>query len=194
MQRAHTTSQHPNSESVYSLKDNVRIGPVLHAKTTNLSGPHSIEVLIPSKQNLQTCSCVLIDLEQFIAEDAERIPSCEKDSHSQARPCASNEQTDQHPHSEMTHSHGTPYANPDSAQPPGDQRKQAILDKATIPVTAALSQRGPPVIPMDKRLDRCSDFTEIRYHGLKRLSNNAQKILRREHRLRKKMEQYIGQN
>ena len=153
MQRAHTTSQHPNSESVYSLKDNVRIGPVLHAKTTNLSGPHSIEVLIPSKQNLQTCSCVLIDLEQFIAEDA------------------------QLPHSEMTHSHGTPCANPDSAQPPGDQRKQAILDKATIPVTTALSQRGPPVIPMDKRLDPCSDFTEIRYHGLKRLSNNAQKIL-----------------
>ena len=40
----------PNAQS--ALKDNVRIGPVLDSKTTNMAGQCSIEFSISSKQNI----------------------------------------------------------------------------------------------------------------------------------------------
>ena len=56
MQRKYTLPRsNPNSELVCASKDNVRIGPVMDTKTTHLSGLHSIEVLIPSKQNFHNC-------------------------------------------------------------------------------------------------------------------------------------------
>ena len=71
-----------------------------------MPGLHSVEGLIPSKQNLHTSSWVLIcrglnqhisqihDLQQSVAEATDRIPPGEEGSHSVRRPCASNEQTD----------------------------------------------------------------------------------------------------
>ena len=62
------------------------LAPVLDMKTANLAGQHSIEVLVPLKKNLPHCSWVLIsggldqnasqtlNLEQFVAEEAEHVP------------------------------------------------------------------------------------------------------------------------
>ena len=85
----------PNAKLVCALKFEV---------TTNLAGPPPIAVLIPSKHNLQHFSWELtgrgfnqhasriLELEQLVAEEAERIPSCGEDFHSPEEPCESNEQ------------------------------------------------------------------------------------------------------
>ena len=74
------------------------IGPVLDSKTTCVAGLCIIDVLIPSKQNLPHCSWVLIsrglnqyasqplDLEQFVAEETDRISYCEDNCRSQENP------------------------------------------------------------------------------------------------------------
>ena len=49
----------PDSTFVGALCDNVRMGPVLDAKTTDQAGLHSTEILIPSKNNLSNCSWAL---------------------------------------------------------------------------------------------------------------------------------------
>ena len=41
---------------VCALRDKVRIGPVLDTTTTNVSRLHSVEILVPSKNNLHSCS------------------------------------------------------------------------------------------------------------------------------------------
>ena len=68
MQRAFTSD--PNSLLVCARKDNVRIGPVLGSTTRCLSGLHSLNVLMPSKQNLQKSSWVLISgvLSQYASQ------------------------------------------------------------------------------------------------------------------------------
>ena len=83
-----------------------------------LAGRHSIEVLIPSEQNLQSCTwvfisgsfsqyaCQILDSEQSVAEGTDSIPICEENSHSLGKPCA----------------------NPDKTPSPSDQRKQAIIE------------------------------------------------------------------
>ena len=80
-----------NSQEVCALKDNVRICPVWEATTTYLAGLHSIEVFIPSKHNLQSCSLMLISgglntcasLEYFVA--ASLPPFVKKKKHLTAR-------------------------------------------------------------------------------------------------------------
>ena len=103
--RWHTpTRSNPGSTLVCPLCDHVRIGPVLSSKTMNLAGSHSIEVLVPSKNNLYfhgySSAEVLIDtpLRHSIWSKSlpkkQSAPSLVKKihSHSQERPCASNEQ------------------------------------------------------------------------------------------------------
>ena len=111
-------------------------------------------VLIPSKQNLHKCSwerisrgfnqyaSQILDLEQFAVEEAERTPSVKKMLTI----------TDQILPREKTHKRESKCASPTKVQPPRDQRKQAVMDKATIPVKAALRQRGLPVILMAERV------------------------------------------
>ena len=76
------------------------------------------------------------NLEQFVAEGAERYPTCE-DHHSQERPRASNE-----PKGRTTHRHGRPCAYLTKEPEPSDRRKHIIIEMATIPVNAAPPNRG----------------------------------------------------
>ena len=128
MQRVKTLHRSdPHTEFGCVLRDNARVQSCIQ-RQRSCQGLHSIEVVIPSKQNLHTCSWVLIsrglnqyifqvlDLQQSVAEETERTPPGEEGSHSEERPCA----------------------NPTKLQPPSDQRKQAIIDRATISVKAAL--------------------------------------------------------
>ena len=54
---------------------------------------------------------------------------------------ASNEKTNQIPHCEKTHSHGKSCPNPAIVQPPSDQRKQARIEKTTVPSERSTSTK-----------------------------------------------------
>ena len=86
----------------------MRIGPVSDSKTTNLAGLYLVDVSIPSNPNLQSGSWVhirrglnehaslILSLEQFVAEEADRIAHCEENSHSQGKPCANQDKAKPH--------------------------------------------------------------------------------------------------
>ena len=162
-----------------------------------MSGRYSVEVLIPSKQSVHTCSGLLINrgfnqyasqipiLEQFVAEEAERSPLYEEDFHSQVRPCASKEHWTKFP-TEKTHSAGRPCANPAEVQPPSDQRKQAMMDNATIPVKAAPPRGGPPVIPTEETRWFAIQVSEVRSQSEAAVEEGTDFVLRHEPRLREK--------
>ena len=127
-----------------------------------------------SLDSIETESAYLF-LGTSFAEEAERIPPGEEGSHSEERPCSSNEQKDDILHCRQTHSQGRPCANPTEVQPPRVQRKQARIDHATIPVKAA--HTGPPVMPMKERLWFSIQASQKYDHSLKPLSKRTQIIL-----------------
>ena len=131
------------------------------------------EVWIPPKQNLPDCSWVLIsrslnqcasqilNLDQFVAEEADRTSHCEENFRSEGKTCA-----------------------PDKAQPPSHQSKKAIIDKATLRVKAAPAQRGPQVTPTEERL-RLPVQASLKFdHCLTPISMKTQTILRHEPHIR----------
>ena len=97
----------------------MRTGPVLDSLTTNLAGRYYIEVLIPSNQNFQNCSLVLISrsLNQYVSRFSIWSKSLLKKR--AVFPTVKTILT------------AKPCANPGKAQPPSDQRERAIIDKAT---------------------------------------------------------------
>ena len=96
----------------------------------------------------------ILDLQQFAAEEADRMSHCEENVH-----CC---------------------ANPDKAQPPIDQRKKVIIEKATIEMQAAHLQRGPSVIPLEERMWPPIQTSPEYNHTLKPISKTVQTILRHE--------------
>ena len=102
----------------------------------------------------------------------------------QRKPRASNEPTDQILHCEKTLSQGNSCANPNKAPPSSDQRKKAIVDKATVRAKAALPPRGASAIPLDKGL-LLHVRTSVKYdHSLKSISENGQIVSLHEPNLR----------
>ena len=147
----------PNSELVCALKDNVRIGPTSNTETTNLSGPYSLKswhhrdkiskiVLGYSSSDVEISTSLRCN---SLLKKQSASPPCEEDSQSQEKSSASNEQSDQ------------------ISQCLSDNRRGAIIEKATIPVKAALTQRGPPVSNSYgwKFVAPNSDLSEMRSHS-----------------------------
>ena len=82
-------------------------------------------------------------MDQSVTEEAECYFLCEEDSHSQERPCASNEPKDQ-----TVHSQGRHCAYRTKVPEPSDPRKHIIIEMATV--KAALPISVPSVMPMEE--------------------------------------------
>ena len=122
----------------------------------------------------------MFNLEQFVAEEADRFLLVKKIPTARKNTCVSIQKTDQiqTSHCEKTHSQAKPCADPTKVQQPSDQRQQVIIEKARIPVNAAPPQRGPRIILMEE------GFGSIfRFHrnaiSVKPLSNKNQTFSRR---------------
>ena len=153
----------PDSKFVCALCANVRFGTSLGYEDSEFGRitfywslgkswyhwkkdlPNYSWVLISS--GLDQSASQTLDLERFVAEEAEHDLLCEEDSHSQGKPCASSAQQDQ-----KAHSQGRPCAYLSKVPKPSDQSKQIIIEKATILVKVAPLNKGPPVVPIGRKI------------------------------------------
>ena len=154
-----------------------------------LSGLYSIEVLIPSKQNLHYCSWVLISrgFYQYASHNwfwgkslrKKQSAFTPRGRFSRRDLARTTNKRTKFLHCAKTHSQGTPCTNAPKVQAPSDQKKQAIQCKLH-----ASPQRGPTIILMKERLWFPIQSSQKYEHSLKPLSKTAQNILRHGLQLR----------
>ena len=130
-------------------------------------------------RDLNQYASQILNLEQFVAEEAERHLSCEEDSHNQGRPSASNDKKNN-----KTHSQGRLCVYLTMVPTPSDQIKQIVTDTATVSVKAAAPNKGPSAIPMEEGSWRLVPKAERYEFDLTPLSGHAQTILRHESEVR----------